>query len=90
MLQLIIWGFLAFTGAQMLKLRWQHFAWIFGGAMIATALQSMMNSANRLNPGASNLFEPEIFLVNWLVGGVTWSIFFLGGYGFGKFRRRNK
>lgn len=91
MLQLLILILLVYLGAQADRLRWQAFGLIAVGSLVACLFQSIrtMEGRNALGEDGSALFAPQVFLGNWAIGLVLWSIAYLAGFGVARlFRRR--
>lgn len=92
MIQLLIIIVLIYVGAQAERLRWQPFAWIAAGGLLACYFQSLMrmDGINALGENGAALFEPRVFLSNWAFGVVLWSAGYLIGHGIGRLVRATR
>lgn len=88
-MQLVIFALLIYFGAADRVLRWQPFAWIVACTLIATWVQSAINSnqVNVFGEREVGLFEPRVFALNWAFGVILWSTLYLIGHGFGRMVR---
>ena len=92
MLGLIFAGILMHLGYTNAKLKWSNFVIL---AVVLTAgllwkTKDIIDTRARLGEDASQVWEPQIFALNWLFSFVLYSAIYVAAHYFGRWRRSRK